>query len=147
MLRYCKNNFFGAVTIALPLFAVIVLSSCSMMAKGSDDDDCGFSAYYVAAPDGDTVDIIFSRVMAEERNGRTNCGFGYVKTKVDQAQIDGRVLPEQKRDRDYIYTAPSGFDPRKNTILIKVGDRLYTSDLATVRQTDKNVYISLKSKN
>ena len=133
-----------SIRFSMVMIAAVLMSSCSEFLKESDPDDCGYSAYYDASAANDQNELIFSRVTAEVLGGQRNCGFSYVRTQVSQAEVDGITLPEQRRGQDYFYIAPKGFDPRRNTVRIRMGDRLYVSDPNSVKSSDRNVNIALK---
>lgn len=134
-------------TLILIIAIGILTLSCSTSFLNAGSLDCGYSAYYDARGNNGKIEFIFSRVTSEISNGKENCGFGYIKTSVTQAEIDGVALPERievdKFDRNtYFYAAPAGFDPRKNVITIF--NKSYVSDPSSVKQTDNNVNIPLK---
>ena len=129
--------------------ATLVLSmSCSTWVK-SDWGDCGYSAFYEVKGNGENSELVFSQVTAETVGGHRNCGFQYIRSKVDRAEIEGAALPERaetdKFERNtYYYAAPAGFDAGKTPITIHVGGNRYRSDLASVDRIDKNVYVKLR---
>jgi hypothetical protein len=137
-----------ALPIAILFFVGVPTISCSYILNYGPVD-CGFSAYYDTKDRDGKIELVFSRVTAEGNDPR-NCGFNYIKTKVDRAEIDGTAMPERadadKFQREtYFYAAPPGFDLRKNTIKIEYGGKKYVSDLTSVEQIDTSCYIKLKS--
>lgn len=134
-------------TLILITATGILALSCSRSSSNADPADCGYSAYYDARGNNGKIEIVFSRVTAEITNGQRNCGFGYIKTNVTRAEIDGTALPERMETdkfegNTYFYAAPAGFDPRKNVITIF--NKSYVSDPSSVKQTDNHVNIPLK---
>ena len=138
---------FQIVTPILILVFGMLNASCSTSILNAEPADCGFSAYYDTKENNGKIEIIFSRVTAEVVGGHRNCGFGYIRSKVDRAEIDGIALPERLENDVYFYAAPNGFDPRKNTITIQTGKDRYISDLASVKEVKTSFYISLKAQN
>ncbi len=134
------------------LTAILVVGisslSCSTWVN-SDWGDCGYSAFYKTEMNGSSAEVVFSEITAEGVGGHRNCGFQYIKTNVDRAEIDGKELPERvepgKHARNnYFYGLPAGFDPRKTTITIQKNGKRYRSDLASVKQTDLSVNVKLE---
>jgi len=134
----------ASLILAMAICIPNLSCATSLLNTDSFSSDCGFSAYYETKEKNGEIEIIFSRITAEILNGHQNCGFGYVKTKVDRAEIDGAVLPERVEKDVYLYAAPNGFDPRKNIITILTGNNRYVSDLTSVKQTDHTYIIFLK---
>lgn len=121
--------------------ALVLLASCSLFRA---NEDCGFSASFDVPNGKGEIEIIFSRVLAEELNGIRNCGFAYVQTQVENAMIDGTSLAESVHDEKYVYTAAVRFDPRKDPMSIESGGKGYISDFESVQQVDRRVFIKLR---
>lgn len=112
--------------------------------------DCGYSAFYKTKDMGDKAEFVFSQITAETVGGHRDCGFQFIRTKVDRAEIDGIELPERSEPDKYVgnyyfYAVPAGFDPRKTAIMIQKDGKRYRSDFASVKQTDFNVNVKLES--
>lgn len=106
--------------------------------------DCGCSGYYKIPKDGEDVEIIFSVVTAETLNGRTNCGYGFIKTRVTNALAGGVPMQEiTKEHLEYVYLTQPDFDPKKDIVTFDLNDSRYTSRPETIRQIDDNVYFEL----
>ncbi|MGB7207184.1 MAG: hypothetical protein WBD27_00855 [Pyrinomonadaceae bacterium] len=121
--------------------STVLLTSCSVFRA---NEDCGFSASFDLTNGKTEIEIIFSRVLAEELNGTRNCGFAYVQTRVENAMIDGTSLAESVRDEKYVYTAAARFDPRKDPRSIESGGKGYISDFESVQQVDRRAFIKLR---
>jgi len=136
-----------ALLTAVVLGSILSIS-CSTWVN-SDWGDCGYSAYYKTEENGGKPEIVFSQITAETLGGHRNCGFQYIKTKVDRAEIDGIELPERAEPDKYagnyyFYAANPGFDPRKTAITIHQNGKRYRSDLASVKQTGFNANVKLE---
>ena len=132
-----------AVRIIFLLLLAGTVAGCSYLPF---DEDCGYSAYYKSPKDGSEIRIQFRVVEAEVVGGHRNCGFKDVPTKVISAAVGGVEMREIKvADNEYLYSAPSDFDPRKDVIDIKVyrGGN-YVSDPASVKQIGESVYFNLR---
>jgi len=143
MQTFCKARKL-TVYISLILAFGVLTVSCSTSLVNADSGDCGYSAFYDTKEHNGKIEIVFSMIMAEVLNGHKNCGFGFLRTKVDRAEIDGVALPERQEKDVHFYAAPTGFDPRKHVISIHVGKDRYVSDPTSVKQTDTNFNIFLK---
>ena len=136
-----------ALPVAILFFVGVLTISCSYIWK-SGPVDCGFSAYYDTKDKDGKIELVFSRVTAEGNDPR-NCGFNYIRTKVDRGEINGTAMPyraeaDKFQNETYLYEAPAGFDLRKDVIKIEYGGRKYVSDLTSVDQIDTSHYIKLK---
>jgi hypothetical protein len=137
------------IPLQVPFLLVgILATSCSTWVN-SDWGDCGYSAFYEIKSDGESPEIVISQITAETVGGHRNCGFQYIKTKVDRAEIHGTQLPEssepdQYAGNNYFDAVPEGFDPRKSAITIHMDGSKYRSDPTSVNQTDKNVNVKLE---
>jgi hypothetical protein len=114
----------------------------------SGPPDCGYSAYYDSKDSTGKIEILFSLITAEGNEAR-NCGFNYIKTKVDQAEVNGTMMPErsetdQFKQNTYFYSAPTGFDMQRDVITIRVSQKRYASDLATFQKIGTSNHVKLK---
>jgi hypothetical protein len=125
-------------------FLSVLISSCSYLALQSDSKDCGFTASFTFPDRGGGAMILFSRVLAEESNGQTNCGLASVPTKVDKAFVDGKDLSLVTIGEDVVYVAPTGFDPATQAINIEVHGRSYITDQNNFRRDGNRYVIGLR---
>jgi hypothetical protein len=133
------------------LFRILVgmlACSCSSSMLNSGPPDCGYSAYYDSKDSTGKIEILFSLITAEGNEAR-NCGFNYIKTKVDQAEVNGTMMPErsetdQFKQNTYFYSAPTGFDMQRDVITIRVSQKRYASDLATFQKIGTSNHVKLK---
>jgi hypothetical protein len=121
--------------------------SCSSM-PNSGPPDCGYSAYYNSKDGDGKIEILFSLITAEGNEAR-NCGFNYIKTKVDQAEVNGTMMHErsetdQFEQNTYFYSAPAGFHMQRDVITIQVSQKRYLSDLSTFQTIGTSYYVKLK---
>ncbi|MBK9156523.1 MAG: hypothetical protein IPM25_20350 [Chloracidobacterium sp.] len=129
--------------------AAIMHISCSEWVN-SDWGDCGYSAYYELKNDGKRPELIFSDILDETVSGHRNCGYKFIKTRVDKPEINGTILPERVESdaygqTTYYYEVPAGFDPKTMVITIQVSGTTYRSDLSSVKETDDRVDLRLKA--
>jgi hypothetical protein len=125
--------------------AVVLFTSCSYLPLQSGSKDCGFTASFTLPKQGEGPLILFSRVLAEELNGQTNCGFASVPTKVDKASVDGKELRVVTIGEDVVYAAPAGFDPTTQAISIEADGRSYFTNQNEVRRDGNRYLIGLRS--
>jgi hypothetical protein len=133
--------------ILFSILAGMLACSCSSM-PNSGPPDCGYSAYYDSKDRDGKTEILFSLITAEGNEAR-NCGFNYIKTKVDQAEVNGTVMHErsetdQLKQNMFFYSAPAGFDMQRDMITIRVSQKRYASDLATFQKIGTSYHVKLK---
>ena len=128
----------------LLLIASLHITGCSVFFP-LVDEDCGYSASYSVPKDGGEIEVTFSEVQAEVLDGRRECGFRYVPSRVTKAKLHGDEMREVNRGgTEFVYLAPSGFDPAIDPISIEVSERGYVSKLDSVRRIDERVFFSLR---
>lgn len=142
-LNYFGENVVRRLKGSSVIFLALVLMSspaCSIF-QALTEEDCGYSASY---DDDGEIQILFSRITAEISFGKRECGFQYIRTRVENPMVGGSLLREVAHKDEYLYSVPTGIDPAKETISIQIGEKRYISDLASVKRIDKRVHIRLK---
>ncbi len=129
---------FGSLLLSL------FITSCSNLRLQPDSKDCGFSASYRSPKPGDGAWISISRVLAEVVNGQTNCGFGYVPTRVDKAFVDGKELEVKTIGEDVLYVAPVGFEPTTHSFSIDIDGSRYITDQNSIRREGDRYILALR---
>ncbi|MEO8650352.1 MAG: hypothetical protein ABI539_14400 [Acidobacteriota bacterium] len=143
------SRFITASLILMAVLAGAASLACSTIRSAMGPGDCGYSAFAARTDESGRVELGFSQITAETVDGHTDCGFQYIRTKVDRAEIDGTVLPEraetdQFKRNTYFYATPAGFDPQKTAITIQTGNKRYSSELSKVQRSDKGFWVNLK---
>lgn len=148
-IRTIPKQKFRIAYLAAVLLVSMASISCSTWIN-SDWGDCGYSAFYSTVDNGGKPEIVFSEITAETVGGHRNCGFKYIKTWVDRAEIDGTVLPDRAEadkmgTNTYYYGVPAGIDQENAVITIQKDGKKYRSVHPSLKkETSPNVHVKME---